>query len=74
MTLLQAQRNRRETAYEHLASFRAQLLKIRVKRKSDIYSVHENDGIQAILKQIDQSNQAFVNAVPELLGHISQGR
>jgi len=74
MTLLQAQKNRRETAYEHLASLRAQMLTIRVKRKSDVYTVHENDGIQAILKKIDQSNQAFVDAVPDLLAHISRGR
>jgi hypothetical protein len=73
MTLLLATKNRRETAYEHLAFLRAQLLSIRIKRKSDIYSVHKNDRIQAILKKIDQSNQAFVDAIPELLGHISKG-
>lgn len=73
MTLLQAAKKRRETAYEHLASLRAQLLSIRIKRKSDIYSVHKNNRVQAILKEIDQSNQAFVDAIPELLGNISKG-
>jgi hypothetical protein len=72
-TLLQVAKKRREAAYEHLASLRAQLLRTRVKRKSDIYSVQKNDQIKVILHKIDQSNQAFVDAIPELLGHISKG-
>lgn len=73
-TLLHAAKSRRETAYKHLASLRVELLKIRVKRKSDIYSVHQNERIQSILRKIDESNQTWLDGTSERLGHISQGR
>jgi hypothetical protein len=45
------------TLYSHLKTIRAELLKVKVRKKSDIQDVHKVEGIKQALAELDKFNE-----------------
>src|SRR5262249_32559832 len=63
-----------QTIYNNMDLLRTALLTIRIKRKSDVYSIRKNEEIQSIIGNLEQSGQAWLAQTGERDRRISEGQ
>lgn len=72
-TLLRENITYLQTVYNNMDLLRTELLTIKIKRKSDVYSIRKNEKIQAVIRNLEQSDQAWQAQTGERDRRISEG-
>ena len=73
LTLMTSSLGNLRTLYSHLKMIRAELLKVKVKRKSDIKNIHKRKGIKQSLNKLSKFNDEWVVKTNERDRLTSQG-
>jgi hypothetical protein len=60
LTLMNSSLDNLRTLYGHLKTIRAELLKVKVKRKSDVKNIHKRKGIKQSLNKLSKFNDEWV--------------
>jgi hypothetical protein len=73
-TLMQENSRYLQTVYNNMDLLRTALLTIRIKRKSDVYSIRKNEEILGIIRNLEQSGQTGLAQTSERDRRISEGQ
>ena len=74
LTLVTSSLENLRALYGHLKTIRAELLKVQVRRKSDIKNIHKRKGIKQSLNKLSKFNDEWVAKTNEWDRLISQGK